>query len=86
MAGIVRQVDMLGRIVIPKEIRETFEIKIKDPLEIFTDKECMILQKYEPGCTVCGDVSEEYLVFRSKKVCKKCVSELTQSRDESNGA
>ena len=37
--GVVRRIDDLGRIVIPKEIRKTLRIKEGDPLEIFTDKE-----------------------------------------------
>ena len=37
--GVVRRIDDLGRIVIPKEIRKTLSIKEGDPLEIFTDKE-----------------------------------------------
>ena len=37
--GVVRRIDDLGRVVIPKEIRKTLRIKEGDPLEIFTDKE-----------------------------------------------
>ena len=45
--GIVRRIDDLGRIVIPKEIRRTLRIKEGDPLEIFTDREGeVILKKY----------------------------------------
>ena len=53
--GIVRKVDELGRVVIPKEIRRTLRIKEGDPLEIFTDKEGeVILKKYSP----IGELSE----------------------------
>ena len=45
--GIVRRTDKLGRIVIPKEIRSTFKIKEGDPVEIFTDKDKIILKKYK---------------------------------------
>ena len=49
--GIVRRIDDLGRIVIPKEIRRTLRIRETDPLEIFTDKEGeIILKKYSPVC------------------------------------
>lgn len=45
--GIVRRIDDLGRIVIPKEIRRTLRIRESDPLEIFTDREGeIILKKY----------------------------------------
>lgn len=47
--GIVRRIDDLGRIVIPKEIRRTLRIRESDPLEIFTDREGeVILKKYSP--------------------------------------
>ena len=47
--GIVRRIDDLGRVVIPKEIRRTLRIRVGDPLEIFTDREGeIILKKYSP--------------------------------------
>ena len=47
--GVVRRIDDLGRIVIPKEIRRTLRIKEGDPLEIFTEKDGdIILKKYSP--------------------------------------
>ena len=44
--GIVRRVDDLGRVVIPKEIRRTLRIREGDPLEIFIEKDCVCFQKY----------------------------------------
>jgi AbrB family transcriptional regulator (stage V sporulation protein T) len=53
--GVVRRIDDLGRIVIPKEIRRTLHIKEGDPLEIFTDSDGKILlKKYSP----IGEISE----------------------------
>lgn len=60
--GIVRRIDDLGRVVVPKEIRRTLRIREGDPLEIFTDREGeIILKKYSPigelgtfCTTVCG--------------------------------
>ena len=47
--GIVRRIDDLGLVVIPKEIRRTMRIREGDPLEIFTDREDeIILKKYSP--------------------------------------
>ena len=46
--GIVRRVDILGRVVVPKEIRKVLKIDEGDPLEIFTDKDGIILKKYSP--------------------------------------
>lgn len=50
--GIVRRMDELGRVVIPKEIRKTLRIKEGDPLEIFTDREQLVLKKYSPIITL----------------------------------
>ena len=44
--GIVRRIDELGRVVIPKEVRRAMGIKDGDPLEIFRDKDHIVLQKY----------------------------------------
>ena len=46
--GIVRRIDELGRVVIPKEIRKTLRIKEGDPLEIYTDREELLFKKYSP--------------------------------------
>ena len=46
--GIVRRIDDLGRVVIPKEIRRTLRIREGDPLEIFTDREGEVILKYSP--------------------------------------
>lgn len=46
--GIVRRVDDLGRVVIPKEVRRAMKIKDGDPLEIFRDKDKLVLAKYAP--------------------------------------
>ena len=47
--GIVRRVDVLGRVVVPKEIRKILKISEGDPLEIFTEKDLVILKKYSPN-------------------------------------
>ena len=54
--GIVRRVDDLGRIVLPKELRQTMGIRTGDPMEIYTDADSIILRKYAPGCAFCGSV------------------------------
>lgn len=59
--GIVRKVDELGRVVIPKELRRTIGIKEKDPIEIFIDGEQIILKKYTAAkaCFVTGEVNDD---------------------------
>ena len=59
--GIVRRIDDLGRVVIPKEIRRTMRIREGDPLEIFTDRDGeVILKKYSPIGEI-GEFAQEYV-------------------------
>ena len=74
--GIVRKIDELGRVVIPKELRETMEINKKDPMEVFVDEDKIILTKYKQSCTFCQS-QEDIVEFSDKPVCKKCINELT---------
>lgn len=73
--GIVRNVDELGRIVIPKEIRTNMSITNNDAVEIFVDGEKIILTKYQPTCMFC-DAVEDITYFKGKKICRKCLEEL----------
>ena len=57
--GIVRRIDELGRIVIPKEIRRVFRIREGDPIEIFTDEDGVVLKKYA-RIRELGDYAETY--------------------------
>lgn len=50
--GIVRRIDELGRVVIPKEIRRTLRIREGDPLELFTDRDELMLKKYSPIASI----------------------------------
>lgn len=73
--GIVRRVDELGRLCIPKEFRRTLSIEEGDTLEVFVEGKDMILRKYQPGCIFCGEF-KDIISFKNKIVCKKCINEL----------
>ncbi len=73
--GIVRKVDELGRIVIPKELRRTLNLEEGDGLEIYTEGEEIILKKYAPDCIFCGE-AKEVINFKGKNICKICLKEL----------
>lgn len=77
--GIVRKVDELGRIVIPKELRKTFNIGEKDALEIFVDGSQIILKKYEPACIFCGQAKDN-INYKGRNICPDCVEELKESK------
>lgn len=72
--GIVRKVDHLGRIVLPKEVRDLLNINSHDGVEIFVDNQSIILQKYNPCCVLCGNMKDLFY-FREKIICAKCVDE-----------
>ena len=73
--GVVRKVDELGRIVLPIEIRKVLDIKQKDALEIFTDNNRIVLQKYEPACIFCGN-TDDIIYFNGKRICTECIKTL----------
>lgn len=77
--GIVRKVDVLGRIVIPIELRQTLGIDVKDPVEIFTERDLIILKRYEPRCFICGE-GNQFVTHREKLVCLGCVEEMRRMR------
>jgi AbrB family transcriptional regulator, transcriptional pleiotropic regulator of transition state genes len=68
--GIVRKVDELGRIVVPKEIRRVLGIQEKDPMEIFVEEDIIILQKYKPeaACDVTGDISSRNRTYGNGQI------------------
>ncbi len=73
--GVVRKIDELGRLVLPAEIRQCMDIQVRDSIEIFTENERIILQKYNPGCLFCGSMDDVHY-FKNKRVCAACIAEL----------
>jgi AbrB family transcriptional regulator, transcriptional pleiotropic regulator of transition state genes len=73
--GIIRHIDELGRIVIPIEIRKSFGLGEKDPLEISIKDETILLSKPQSVCVFCGrdEPLEEY---RGRSICRACIREL----------
>jgi transcriptional pleiotropic regulator of transition state genes len=73
--GIIRHIDELGRIVIPIEIRKSFGLGEKDPLEISVKDETILLSKPQTVCVFCGrdEPLEEY---RGRSICRVCIREL----------
>lgn len=75
--GIVRRVDDLGRVVLPKELRRVLDIEERDPLEIFVDGSSIILQKYQPSCIFCGS-ADDMISYKGKNICAVCMQEMKQ--------
>jgi AbrB family transcriptional regulator, transcriptional pleiotropic regulator of transition state genes len=70
--GIVRRIDDLGRVVIPKELRNKFGWEEGVPVEIFVEGETVMMRKYEPGCTFCGSVEKPMMYLNTKGICTYC--------------
>jgi len=73
--GIVRKIDSLGRLVLPKEIRKTLGIPVGTPVGIYTEGENIIVKKYEPACIFCGEASN-VSVHMGKNICVDCMKEI----------
>ena len=78
--GIIRNLDQLGRFVIPKETRKALDLNEGDPIEMFTDGDKIILKKYSPGCHCCGNL-EDLTDVLGLKICPKCLKEFKKAID-----
>lgn len=77
--GIVRRIDELGRIVVPKEIRRVLRIREGDPLEIFTDKDGeIVLKKYSPIGELSAFAQEYVDAIAASLGCGVCVCDRDQ--------
>ena len=74
-SGIIRRVDELGRIVIPKEMRSKLGIDPDTPMEIHLDGDTIVLQKDATACIFCGRENAD-VVFHGKAMCASCREEL----------
>ena len=80
--GIVRRIDELGRVVIPKEIRSQLNIQNDvDSFEIYMEGGRVILQKYIPTCIFC-DSLRETVKYAGYNVCSECIEKLFALKDE----
>ncbi len=73
----IKCLDKIGRIVIPKDMREKFEIIENDPIEIFVDKNSIILRKNKPTCIFCENTTN-LVNFKEKLICENCKNNLSE--------
>lgn len=73
--GVVRKIDELGRLVLPKEYRTILGIQGMDPVEIHLVQDEMIIRKHEPACTLCGS-REALRQINGKTICAQCVRDI----------
>ena len=79
--GMVRAVDKMGRVVIPKEIRKQLKIENDvDSFEIYMDNDKVILKKYQPTCIFCDSLADS-VRFAGYNVCNSCIEKLYSLKD-----
>ena len=79
--GMIRAVDKMGRIVIPKEIRRQLKVQNDvDSSEIYMDRDRIVLQKYQPACIFCDGVAAESVDLNGYCVCVNCIEKLKEMK------
>ncbi|MBR4762517.1 MAG: AbrB family transcriptional regulator [Clostridia bacterium] len=79
--GMIRAVDKMGRVVIPKEIREHLDIKNDiDSFEIYMEGDSVILRKYQPTCIFCNNLADS-VELGGHTVCKDCIERLNKLKE-----
>ena len=82
--GIVRNLDELGRIVLPMELRRTLNMKSHDKVEIHVEGDNIILRKYAPaieGCIFCEEPSD-LPEFYGKHICRTCADTIIANNNK----
>ena len=77
--GIVRGIDSLGRIVLPKELRTSMHLDTDTKLEIFVDGDAIVLKKHRPAGSgdFCGEVDEQAIQCGGYCICSACRRKLS---------
>lgn len=80
--GIVRAIDKMGRVVIPKELRNQLGVKnAEDSFEIFSEDDRIILKKYQPLCVLCN-FNEGIIEYEGQPICEACIEKLKTLLEE----
>ncbi|MDD5747713.1 MAG: AbrB/MazE/SpoVT family DNA-binding domain-containing protein [Actinomycetota bacterium] len=72
---MIKKIDKLGRVVVPKGLRETLNLNPGDPLDVQVDGEKLTFSPYREGCALCGN-SNSTVSFRGKAICRVCIAEI----------
>lgn len=75
--GVVRQLDPVGRVVIPVEFRNIMGIKPGDPIEIVLQGSEVVLRKYNESCALCGS-TRGLKEYKGKLICSRCAREISK--------
>ena len=78
--GIVRNLDNLGRVTLPIELRRSLNLELRDPGEIFVDGDNIVLKKYEPRDVFTGS-NKDLIEYQGKMISKDTIRELAKLAD-----
>jgi transcriptional pleiotropic regulator of transition state genes len=76
--GVTRPIDHLGRIGLPKELRDTMDLPENTVMAFFTEDDTIILRKHQTGCVFCGSM-DRLTEFGGKNVCECCRDDFKKS-------
>lgn len=76
--GMSRPLDHLGRVVIPKEIRDSLNLTTGVRLDIGVADDCVILRRSEAFCACCGNTSPHMLYHAGVAICQKCIGKFRE--------
>jgi len=74
---IIRRLDPLGRIVLPKKYRKALDIDIRDDIEIVVQGTSIYVSKHNPGCIFCGK-DTNIRMFKEKPICPECYDDIKE--------
>lgn len=82
--GIIRGLDNMGRVVIPKEIRKFLDMtEGVDEFEIYMQDDSIVLKKHKPTCIFCN-AEEDCIEYENQKICKNCIQKIQFINEETN--
>ncbi len=77
--GIVRKLDILGRIVLPKEMRTKLHLESGNFVDIAVREDRVYIKKHNDGCFFC-EKKENLMEYMGKSVCMDCIREMTEKK------
>lgn len=83
--GMSRSVDELGRVVLPKEIRDSLNLKPGVRVDILVDGDCIILKRNDAFCACCGRNSHHMLSHGGVSICEDCYRRFAPAGGELHG-
>ncbi|MCH5202811.1 MAG: AbrB/MazE/SpoVT family DNA-binding domain-containing protein [Oscillospiraceae bacterium] len=73
--GYVSKIDTLGRVVIPKPVRQMYNLEKEDSIEILPKENGLLIRKYQPTCLFCGE-TDNVISHQGVTVCEECIKTM----------